>query len=273
MRRTFRAREAVAMSQKILVRREGVVGALVINNPERHNAVSEEMWEAIAAGVATLSADASVRVITVRGAGGKAFVSGADISRFEAERAEGKATTRSGGAFETACKALYDVEKPTVAIINGWCLGGGAALAVSCDLRIAADDARFGVPAAKLSIGYGVEGLRRIVDLVGIAGAKEIMFTGRRYTADEALRMGLVNRVIPRSELDAFAHAYVMEIAENAPLTIRAAKAALAQLARDPAERDWNETERLIAQCGTSNDHAEGTRAFMEKRKPMFTGT
>ncbi len=259
--------------EKILARRDGVVGAIVINNPARQNAVSQDMWQAIADAANRFAADADIRVITISGAGGRAFASGADISRFETERAGNRGVTRSGGAFEAACSALHAAPKPTIAVIRGWCLGGGMALAVSCDLRIAGDDAQFGIPAARLSIGYSVEGLRRIVELVGLAGTREIMFTARRYDAAAALRIGLVSQVVPAEELDAFAAAYVAEIAGNAPLTILAAKAALAQLARDPDQRDWTETEALIARCGTSADHLEGARAFMEKRKPAFTGS
>lgn len=256
---------------KIIVRREGAVGELIINNPVRHNAVSNEMWQAIADGVRALDGDPAVRVITLRGAGGRAFASGADISRFEGERGRGP-VTRSGGAFATACAAVHGVAKPTVAIIRGWCLGGGMALAISCDLRLCNEAARFGVPAAKLSIGYGIDGLRRIVDLVGLSTAKEIMFTARQYSAAEALRLGMVNHVLADDALDAFATEYVATIAGNAPLTQQAAKLALAELAKDPNARDFTAAEAIIARCATSADHAEGTRAFLEKRKPVFIG-
>jgi enoyl-CoA hydratase/carnithine racemase len=159
-----------------------------------------------------------------------------------------------------------------VAVIRGWCLGGGMALAISCDLRIANEAGRFGIPAAKLSIGYPVEGLRRIVDLVGLSTAKEIMFTARQYNAAEALRLGMVNHVLPDGEIDAFAADYIASIAGGAPLTIKAAKLALAELAKDESRRNLAEAEAIIAQCATSADHAEGTRAFLEKRRPVFVG-
>ena len=257
---------------KILADRRGVIGAITIDNPLRHNAVSQEMWQAIADAVKTLDADPAIRVITLEGAGTRAFASGADISRFEDERQQNRAVTREGGAFNAACAALHAAATPSVAIIRGWCLGGGMALAVSCDLRLAADDARFAIPAARLGIGYGVEGLRRIVELVGLSATREIMLTARRYTAAEALRMGLVNQLLPVADLDAFAADYVAGIAANAPLTIAAARSALAELARDTQAHDWTATEALIARCTTSTDHIEGARAFLEKRPPVFTG-
>ena len=258
---------------KILADRRGVIGAITIDNPLRHNAVSQEMWQAIADAVKTLDADPAIRVITLEGAGTRAFASGADISRFEDERQQNRAVTREGGAFNAACAALHAAATPSVAIIRGWCLGGGMALAVSCDLRLAADDARFAIPAARLGIGYGVEGLRRIVELVGLSATREIMLTARRYTAAEALRMGLVNQLVAVADLDAFAADYIAGIAANAPLTIAAARSALSELARDTQARDWTATEALIARCADSSDHIEGARAFLEKRPPLFTGS
>lgn len=258
--------------QKIFARRDGAVGMLIINNPDRHNAVSNEMWQAITDGVHGFEADPAVRVITLQGAGGRAFASGADISRFEGERGRGP-VTRSDGAFATACATVHAATKPTVAIIRGWCLGGGMALAISCDLRLCNEAARFGIPAAKLSIGYGIDGLRRIIELVGMSTAKEIMFTARQYTATEALRLGMVNHVLADDALDAFATDYIAAIAGNAPLTIQGAKLALAELGRDPDRRDFSKAEAVIASCATSADHTEGTRAFLEKRRPVFSGT
>ena len=254
---------------RIIATRDGAIGAITIDNPDRHNAISNEMWSAITEAALSLDADPDIRVITVQGHGRRAFASGADISRFET--ADGP-VTRGGGAFSTACATVHAVSKPTVAIIRGWCLGGGMALAISCDLRLANDAARFGIPAARLSIGYPVEGLRRIVELVGLSTAKEIMFSARQYNAAEALRLGMVNHVLADDAIDGFAADYVAAIAAGAPLTQLGAKLALRELARDESRRDLAAAEAIIAQCAGSADHAEGTRAFLEKRRPVFTG-
>ena len=259
-------------TDKMIAETAGAVGRLVFNNPARHNAVSLEMWEAMEELLAQFAHDPAVRVVVLSGAGGKAFVSGADISRFEDERASRDAVERYNRATARATAALLECQKPTVAMIDGWCLGGGVSIAVCCDLRIASDASQFGVPAAKLGLGYGFDGVRRVVDLVGPANAKEIFFTGRRYPAAEAHAMGLINRVLPKADLAAYVEALAAEIAGNAPLTVASIKTIVGELAKDPDRRDIDRCERMTKACFDSQDYIEGRRAFMDKRKPDFQG-
>src|ERR1041384_2683493 len=184
----------MTQTDKMLSRKEGGVGYLIFNNPERHNAVSLEMWEAASSFLADFAADKSIRVVVLTGAGGKAFVSGADISKFESERSSKEAIDRYNIAVDHANTAFYQFPKPTIAMIRGYCIGGGVGLAICCDLRIASDNSRFGIPAAKLGRGSGCAGIKRLSDLVGPAFAKEIFFTARQFDAEEARLMGLVNR-------------------------------------------------------------------------------
>ena len=259
-------------TKKILAEMAGAVGRLTFNNPERHNAMSLEMWEAVADVLADFAAAAEIRVVVVTGAGGQAFVSGADISKFEDERASTEALARYTLATEGAAQALTSIAKPTIAMINGYCLGGGVAVALSCDLRMCSDTSRFAIPAARLGIGYGYAHLRRLVDQVGPAFAKEILFTARHFDAGEALAMGLVNRVVPSAELESAVAEVAESIAENAPLTLAAAKVVVGEVLKDPAERDLEACDRVVGECFDSADYVEGRRAFLEKRQPRFSG-
>jgi enoyl-CoA hydratase len=259
-------------TEKVMASREGPVGFLVFNNPERRNAVSLDMWQRAGEIVAEYSRDENVRVIVLTGAGDKSFVSGADISKFEDERANAEAQERYAKTSSGMRTLLRETGKPTIAMIRGYCIGGGMSLALSCDLRICSDDAQFGIPAARLGIGYGMEGLRRLVELVGPSKAKEFIFTARRYAAGEALGMGLVNAVVPAAELDATVRSWAGSMAENAPLSILTAKRVVDELMKDPAVRDLALCEQLVRDCGASEDFIEGRRAFMEKRKPVFKG-
>jgi len=213
-----------------------------------------------------------VRVVVLTGAGDKAFVSGADISRFEDERANEEAIVRYNQTVERANTAVYDFPKPTIAMIRGYCVGGGVGLALSCDLRICSDDSRFAVPAAKLGLGYPFHGLKKLVDVVGISFAKEIFYTARQFDAEEARVMGLVNRVVPAAELDAYVKNYAQTIGENAPLTIATTKFTIGEVVKDEGKRDLAKSAAMVKQCFESQDYTEGRRAFMEKRKPVFTG-
>jgi enoyl-CoA hydratase/carnithine racemase len=248
------------------------VAWLTLRNPARLNAVRLEMWEAIPGALAPLAADPDVRVVVLRGHGEDAFASGADISEFQERRSDPKQAAAYEEVTARAFEALVGFEKPLVAMIHGVCIGGGLAIAASADLRVAADDARLALPPARLGIGYHMSGVERIVSIVGPSAASEIFFTARQYTAPEALRIGLVNQVMPKADLQAFMEKYAGGIAVNAPLTLRAAKRAIRETQRDPASRDHQAVRRLIAACFSSQDYAEGVRAFLEKRPPRFHG-
>jgi enoyl-CoA hydratase/carnithine racemase len=263
----------MAETEKMLSRKEGRVGYVIFNNPERHNAVSLDMWEATASILTRFARDDEVRVVVLTGAGGKAFVSGADISRFESERATLEAARRYNATAEAAYASVQDFPKPTIAMIRGYCIGGGLGLAVCCDIRIASDNSRFAVPAAKLGLGYSFAGLRRLTDAVGPAFAKEIFYTARQFDAEEARVMGLVNRVVPTADLETYVASYAETVAGNAPLTINAVKFVVGEIMKDESKRDLAHCTELIERCFASNDYEEGRRAFMEKRKPAFTGT
>jgi enoyl-CoA hydratase len=259
-------------SEKILSRKDGTVGTIIFNNPERLNAVSREMWEATADTLEAFAADDDVRVVVMTGAGTKAFVSGADISKFESERATQEAITRYNTTSDRLHMVVQNFAKPLIAKIRGYCIGGGVGLAVSCDLRICSDNSRFAVPAAKLGLGYAYGGLKRLVDVVGPAFAKEIFFTAKQFSAREAYEMGLVNRVVPEAELDAFVQDYADTIGNNAPLTVKTAKYTIQQVLEHESTRNTERCAEMVKQCFASNDYIEGRRAFMEKRKPQFTG-
>ncbi len=262
-----------AATDKMLARKDGGVGTVIFNNPDKHNAVSLDMWEATKRILDDFSADPDIRVVVLTGAGGKAFVSGADISRFESERANLEAARAYSAKSEAAYASIYEFAKPTIAMIRGYCIGGGLGLATCCDLRIASDNSRFAVPAAKLGIGYGYPGLKRLVDIVGPSFAKEIFYTARQFDAEEALAMGLINRAVPSAELESAVKAITDMICANAPLTIKAVKYTVGEILKDEGKRNLARTTELVEACFISRDYNEGRAAFMEKRKPAFTGT
>ena len=260
-------------SDKMISKVVDGVGWMTFNNPERHNAISLEMWEAALEIMAGFAADPSVRVMVLSGAGGKAFASGADISKFKDERQEADAVAHYQATTQKAYQALLNMQIPTIAMVRGYCIGGGTAVAVCCDIRICTENAKFGIPAAKLGLGYGYNRAKPLVDLVGPAFAKEMFFTGRQFDAREAEKMGLVNRVVADDALEATVDEMARTIAQNAPLTIRCAKMVVGEVLKDAEDRDVAATDRAVEVCFRSSDYKEGQAAFMEKRKPRFTGT
>jgi len=263
----------MTQTDKMLSRKDGGVGTVIFNNPERLNAVSLDMWEATKSILDGFAADNDIRVVVLTGAGGKAFVSGADISRFGSERANLEAARAYNAKSDAAYASVAEFPKPTIAMIRGYCIGGGLGLATCCDLRICTDNARFAVPAAKLGVGYGYTGLKRLVDIVGPSFAKEIFYTARQFDAKEAVVMGLVNRMVADAELESYVKSITDMICANAPLTIKAVKFTVGEIMKDESKRNVARTVELVEQCFASRDYTEGRTAFMEKRKPVFTGS
>jgi enoyl-CoA hydratase/carnithine racemase len=257
---------------KMLARKDGRVGTMIFNNPARRNAVSLEMWQAAGKILDDFARDEEVRVVVLTGAGGKAFVSGADISKFEDERAGREAVERYNATTDKVYSGVAGFPKPTIAMIQGYCIGGGLNLAIACDLRFCTEGSRFGLPAAKLGLGYGYSGLKRFIDTIGPAYTKDIFFSARQFGAAEAASMGVVNRVLPEAELAGFVKGYADSIADNAPLTVAAIKQIALEALKPESERDLKRVADLVARCFASEDYIEGRRAFMEKRKPAFKG-
>jgi enoyl-CoA hydratase/carnithine racemase len=255
---------------RLRVERDGPIGRLVLDSPERRNAITGDMWRAIPKSMAEFDADPEIRCVVLRGEGTVAFAAGADISEFEKRRSSEGSVKEYDGLVDAAQHAIEDSDKPVIALIHGFCIGGGLEMALACDLRYAAASSQFAIPAARLGVGYGVHGTNRLVATVGHAMAREIMFTGRRYSADAALAMGLVNRVLPAAELDDFVRTLSLELAANAPLSLAASKSIINAVIRTQGE--FTKGNELVARCMKSEDYAEGRRAFMEKRPPRFKG-
>jgi enoyl-CoA hydratase len=248
------------------------VGVITFNNPDKRNAMSLEMWEGFGQALTALRDDPDVRVVILAGAGDKAFVSGADISQFEKTRHNAEASEEYSRR-SAAQRALFaDYPKPTIACIRGFCLGGGMQVAMLADIRISGTSGQFGIPAAKLGIAYGYDGLRHLVSLVGPSWARLIMYTGMRIDSAEALRIGLIDRVLPDAELWDATMEIARTISGNAPLAIKAAKITIAEVLKDPADRDMAAVKQIGIDCMNSEDFREGRSAFMAKRKPEFRG-
>lgn len=248
------------------------VGIITFNNPEKRNAMSIEMWDGLGAALIELREDANVRVVILTGAGDRAFMSGADISQFEKNRRDAKANEEYNRNSDAQRALLAEYPKPTISCVRGFCLGGGMQIAMLTDMRFAAVDSQFGIPAAKLGIAYGFEGLRHLVSLVGPSWARLILYTGMRIDSAEALRIGLVDRVMANDKLWSETLEIARTISGNAPLAVKAAKITIAQVLKDKDERDMGAIKAISTACMDSEDFREGRQAFMEKRKPQFKG-
>jgi enoyl-CoA hydratase len=257
---------------KILQKIDDGVGVITFNNPEKRNAMSLDMWEGVGSALIELREDPNVRVVILTGAGDKAFVSGADISQFEKNRHNAEASEEYSRKSAAQRALLADYPKPIIASIRGFCLGGGMQVAMSADIRIASENSQYGIPAARLGIAYGFDGLTNLVSLVGPSWARLIMYTGMRIDSAEAVRIGLVDRVVPDTELWNATMEIARTISVNAPLAIKAAKITIAQVLKDPDERDMDAIKAISTACMDSEDFREGRTAFMEKRKPRFQG-
>jgi enoyl-CoA hydratase len=260
------------LTEKLRAVKDGGIGWVVFNNPERRNAVSLEMWQSLTMVLKAYAEDPDVRVIILKGEGDKAFVAGADISQFKEKRSSPEAVQHYNATADEAAETLRSCPKPTIAMIRGYCIGGGTGIAVNCDIRIAAEDAKFGVPAAKLGLGYRFAGIKRLADVVGPAFTAEIFYTGRQFNAQEAVQMGLVNRLVPVAELESYTRELANTVVNNAPLTIASVKRALLEYGKDASERDLALCQRMVDACYVSEDYKEGQTAFMEKRAPLFKG-
>lgn len=256
---------------QIKTERDGSVACISFDNPDRMNALNTAMWAELPEKIAALEADDSVRVVVLRGAGDRAFSAGADISEFGSART-GQAAKDYDELNHAAFGAVMNCTKPTVAMIYGYCMGGGLELALCCDLRYAADGAIFGIPAAKLGIGYNPRWIRPLLSALTASQAKEVLFTGRRFSDHEALQMGMISRLLPADTLERETRALADMIAANAPLAVYAAKRCIDEFLRAPENPDIGALDKLVEACFESEDYAEGRTAFAEKRKPKFRG-
>jgi enoyl-CoA hydratase/carnithine racemase len=256
----------------VSAQKQGPIGWLIWDNPTKLNALSPGMYPDAIEVITDFAADPAIKVVVMRGAGRRAFISGADIKSFDQTRADPEMARRSAEAPAKLRRMLLDLEKPLIAMIYGYCLGGGLGMALNADLRFASSDSQFSVPAALRGIAYAPEGLKQLVDLVGPSSAKDIMFSARRLKAEEALRIGLINRVVDAEALEADTIAYAEVLAANAPLSIKASKYFINQLGLERAQRDEPRMDRMQREAEASEDFKEATRSFLEKRKPVFQG-
>ena len=256
----------------LLVEKKGAVGWIIFNQPQKRNAINGAMWRGIPVAMRQFDADGEVRCVAFRGAGSEAFSAGADISEFQKIRAERESVSQYDGLLDEVLHSIQDSRKPSLAMIHGFCMGGGLEIALACDLRYCGESAQFGIPAAKLGLAYNVEGHKRLLETVGQARAREIMFLGRRYDAAEALAMGLVHRVLADAQLEEFVTATLKTLGENAPLAIANSKTIIEEYVKASGLPDHKVMDAAIDRAARSADYEEGRKAFMEKRKPKFQG-
>ena len=257
---------------RMLAGTDGAIGRVTFNQPEKRNAISVEMWAGLAAILDRFAADPAIKVVVLSGAGDKAFVSGADISQFEQLRGDADAQQEYDRLTSAGRATLAGFAKPVIASIRGFCLGGGLNIAMQADLRIAADNAAFGAPAAKIGNVYGLEMARKLASLIGPAHARMMLYTGNRIDAAEAARIGLVNQVVPAAALAEAVAGIARDIAANAQLSVLAHKLVITEALKDAPERDPAAIARAVKACLDSEDYREGRAAFMQKRAPLFVG-
>lgn len=257
---------------KLGVEKRGAIGWIVFDHPARRNAINGAMWRGIPQAMERFDHDPEIRCVVFRGVGTEAFAAGADISEFEKVRSARSAVAEYDELLDRVLHSIQDSRKPSLAMIYGYCIGGGLEVALACDLRYCGESAQFGIPAAKLGLAYNIEGHKRLLEAAGLARAKEIMFLGRRYTAAEACEMGLVERVMPDAKLEAFVAETAQTLCENAPLSIANSKTILEEYAKAAGLPDMARIQAAIERCAKSEDYVEGRKAFMEKRKPAFKG-
>ena len=259
-------------TEKMILGIKNNVAYITFNNPEKHNAVSLDMWDSLEEMLDQCEENENVRVVVLNGAGGKSFVSGADISKFEKERSTKEAIINYNTRTQKVYERLETFPKPTIAMIDGYCIGGGLNVAVCCDIRICSKKSQFAMPAAKLSLGYPFSSIKRLFDIMGPGMSKHFMFTTEKILANEALSCGLVQKLVEDGELSEFVNNYAKKISENAPLTIKAMKKIGIEILKNSKDRNLEECQKLVEACFESNDYIEGRKAFMEKRRPNFKG-
>jgi len=252
-------------------RTDGIL-SLTIDHVARRNAMTLGMWQELARHCAEAAADPAVRVVTLTGVGDQAFCAGADISQFGERRGTMEAVKEYNAIADHANDRLQSCTKPVIAMVRGYCIGGGLGIALGADLRICSQDAQFAVPAEKLGLGYRFSGIKRLADIVGPSFAAEIFYTARRFDAREAETMGLVNRVVPPEALSETVGDLAAKIASKSPMTVQSVKLIVRNIHADPGARDLDACARSVEACFASEDYTEGRTAFMEKRKPQFRG-